>query len=176
MESREKAKIILASIIHTAGGSFNGKTRLYKAFYVAHLLHFRDHQGVLSDHAIIRMPRGPAIDSGDSLLRELRDEGILVLGQRPVGPYLEEVFVLAKPFESLPASEADSVRRAVEWIGDKPATELSEWTHEFSHTWADTPNGSPMNIYADLLSELEYAELKQRHQQAGGLVDAVFAS
>jgi hypothetical protein len=174
MGPRQKAKVILAAIVQTAGGSFNGKTRLYKAFYVAHLLHFRDHNGVLSDYPVIRMPRGPAVDSGDALLSELRDEGVLVLSQRPVGPYLEEVFTLSRPYSPLCPAESESVRRAVEWIAGKPATELSEWTHEFSNTWADTPNGHPMNIYADLLSESEYAELKERHQQAGGLVDAVF--
>ena len=31
-----------------------------------------------------------------------------------------------------------------------------------------------MNIYADLLSESDYAEMKRRHHQAGELVDAVF--
>jgi hypothetical protein len=174
MNSREKAKTILAGIIQTAGGSFNGKTRLYKAFYVAHLLHFRNHHGVLSDYPVIRMPRGPAVEKGDALLLELRDQGNLLLSQRPVGPYVEEVFTLIKPYAELAPADVDSVRRAVEWIGDKPATELSEWTHEFSNTWADTPNGTQMNIYADLLSELEYSELKRRHQQAGELVDAVF--
>jgi hypothetical protein len=175
MAPREKAKLILAAIVQTAGGSFNGKTRLYKAFYVAHLLHFRDHNGVLSDHPVVRMPRGPAVDCGDALLTELRDEGVLVLGQRPVGPYLEEVFTLSGSASPLNPAESESVRRAVEWIADKPATELSEWTHEFSNTWADTANGRPMNIYADLLSESEYSELKERHQKAGGLVDAIFA-
>ena len=52
---------------------------------------------------------------------------------------------------------------------------VSDWTHEFSNTWDDTANGQPMNIYADLLSESEYELMKQRHQKAKGLVDAVFA-
>lgn len=175
MNSREKTKAILAAIIQAAGGSFNGKTRLYKAFYVAHLLHFRDRQGVLSDHPIVRMPRGPAIDAGDLLLGELRSQGVLTVGQRPVGPYLEDVFTLNQPVDGLTQDELDSVRRAVEWIGDKPASELSEWTHEFSNTWEDTANGCQMNIYADLLSESEYAEMKRRHRNAGELVDAIFA-
>lgn len=174
MDQRSKAKSILVAIVQAAGGSFNGKTRLYKAFYVAHLMHFRDHQGVLSDYPIVRMPKGPAVDKGDALLSELRSEGILQVGTRPVGPYLEEVFTLARPVEKLGKAEADSIQRAVEWIGDKPASELSDWTHEFSNTWEETPNGSQMNIYADLLSESEYAEMKQRHQEARGLVDAVF--
>ena len=174
MNSRDKAKAILAAIIQEAGGSFNGKTRLYKAFYVAHLLYFREHQGVLSDHPIVRMPKGPAIDAGDALLAELRNEGLLQVGKRPVGPYQEDVFTLSIPGAKLSDTETDAVRRAVEWIGDKPATELSDWTHEFSNTWEETPNGHPMNIYADLLSESEYSEMKQRHKEAGGLVDAVF--
>ncbi len=176
MNAREKAKAILVAIIQAAGGSFNGKTRLYKAFYVAHLLHFRDHRGVLSDYPIIRMPRGPAVDEGDRLLAELRDEGLLLLSQRPVGPYLEDVFTAAsKEFKALEPAELDSVRRAVEWIADKPSTELSQWTHEFSNTWEDTPDGREMNIYADLLSESEYARMKKRHQGVENLVHAVFA-
>ena len=141
MNPRDKAKAILAKIIESAGGSFNGKTRLYKAFYVAHLLHFRDQQGVLSDYPIIRMPRGPAFDAGDVLLGELQADGFIRLGQRPVGPYLEDVFTLTRAAAPLSDVETESVRRAVEWIGDRPATELSEWTHEFSNTWGDTANG-----------------------------------
>ena len=175
MSQREKTKAIIAAIIQTAGGTFNGKTRLYKAFYVAHLLHFRDHQGVLSDYPIVRMPRGPAVDDGNALLRELKTQGVLNFGQRSAGPYVEEVFTLNTRLDGLTRDELDSVRRAVEWIADKTAAELSEWTHEFSNTWEDTLNGNQMNIYADLLSETEYSEMKQRHRAAGELVDAIFA-
>jgi uncharacterized phage-associated protein len=175
MLSPEKAKLILAAIIHAAGGSFNGKTRLYKAFYVAHLLHFRDQQGVLSDHPIVRMPRGPAVQKGEVLLSELRQAGIIAINKRPVGPYQEDVFTLVKPLEGLTLDEIESIRKAVAMIGDMSAAELSEWTHEFSNTWEETPDGHEMNIYADLLSELECAEMKKRHDEAGKVVDAVFA-
>ncbi len=62
MDSREKAKAILTAIVEQAGGAFGGKTRLYKSFYIAHLLHFRDHAGILSDFPIVRMRRGPAVE------------------------------------------------------------------------------------------------------------------
>src|SRR5947199_5120846 len=131
MSQCEKAKAILAAIIREAGGSFNGKTRLYKTFYVAHLLHFRDRDGVLSDHPIVRMPRGPAVDRGDALLAELRDSRFIHMTQPPVGPYQEDVFTLAKPLDGLSPAEIESVRRAGAMIGEESATELSERTHAF---------------------------------------------
>ena len=162
------------AIVREAGGSFNGKTRLYKAFYVAHLFHFRDNGAVLSDYPIIRMPRGPAVDSGDRLLAELCTEGVLRAGTRPNGPYTEEVFTVAGESGTLLPAEIQSIRRAVDWIGERSARELSEWTHEFSNTWVDTPDGCRMNIYADLLGETEYADMKRRHIQVGEMVHAVF--
>lgn len=175
MDTRDKAKAIIAAIIEQAGGRFHGKTRLYKAFYVAHLLHFRDREGVLSDYPIVRLPRGPALDAGDSLLGELAEHNILQLTQQPAGPFLEEVFTLLQPSGGLTTEEIDSIHRAVEWIGDKSATELSEWTHEYSNTWQETANGQEMNIYADLMTQHDYAEMKKRHETSGELVDAVFA-
>jgi hypothetical protein len=174
MNPREKAKAILAAIIEVAGGSFNGKTRLYKAFYFAHLMHFKVHDGVLSDYPIVRLPRGPAVDAGDLLLRELRDQGVLQLGQRPVGPYVEEVFTLRQKIGGLTIEELDSIRQAVAHIGDRAAVAVSDETHEFSNTWDDTDNGRQMNIYADLLTESEYDEMKQRHREIGEAVDAIF--
>ena len=75
MNPREKAKLLLCAIIQAAGGYFNGKTRLYKAFYFAHLFYFRDFKGVLSDHPVVRMPKGPAVDDGTSILAELQSGG-----------------------------------------------------------------------------------------------------
>ena len=176
MDPREKTKAILIAIVRAAGGSFNGKTRLYKAFYVAHLFHFRDQRGVLSDHPMVRMPRGPAVDSGDMLLAELCNAGFLRMSKRPNGPYTEEVFAAEKDYPvNLSTAESESVRRAVEWIGEWSARELSEWTHEFSNTWADTDDGHPMNIYADLLSESDYEQMKRLHNEVGSVVHVLLA-
>ena len=173
-EDIQKAKLLIVAILRESGGSFTGKTRLYKAFYVAHLYHYQKQTGVLSDYPVVRMPRGPAIDDGDNLLNSLVQEGLIHIGKRMNGPYVEEVYTLIGQASALADHEWASVRDAVQWIADKTATQLSEWTHEYSNTWEDTPNGRVMNIYADLLDEAEYQQMKQRHQQAKGIVDAVF--
>ena len=88
---------------------------------------------------------------------------------------LEDVFVLKTPVSGLTEREQKAIREAVDTVGDRNAAKsLSDWTHEFSNTWDETMDGQPMNIYADLMSESEYEMMKQRHQKAKGLVDAVF--
>lgn len=62
---------MIAEIIRQAGGKFTGKTRLYKAFYIAHLLYAEQEPGYLTVWPIVRMPYGPGIDCGDELIAEL---------------------------------------------------------------------------------------------------------
>jgi uncharacterized phage-associated protein len=175
MEAREKAKLILAAIVDSAGGSFAGKTRLYKAFYFAHLIHLRDHDRPLSDQSVVRMPQGPAVDQGTALLAEMSAAGMIRQTQRPNGPYVEEVFTLITIPPSLPPDERATIDRTVEWIGDRSARELSDLTHEHSNTWLETPNGVEMNLYADLLSRTEYDDLLQRQRDAEELFHGVLA-
>lgn len=86
-KDRLLAKKIIVEIIRQAGGKWIGKTKLYKAFYFAHLYYFESAPDYLSDWPIVRMPNGPGIDSGDELLRELAATGVLTRDFVPEGPY-----------------------------------------------------------------------------------------
>ena len=95
--SRGRAKAVLAAILLSAGGELAGKTRLYKAFYHAHLWYFQNHPGTLTDWPFFRGPHGPALDDGDSLLAEMVADGIIARSSRPAGGYDEQVFKLLTP-------------------------------------------------------------------------------
>ena len=49
-------------IRQSAGDRIEGKTRLFKAFYFAHLFYARSAVDYLTDWPIVRMPQGPGID------------------------------------------------------------------------------------------------------------------
>lgn len=172
---REKAKQIIRAIVEESGGALFGKLRLFKAFYAAHLFHWQRREGALSDYPIVHLPLGPAIDDAKWLLDDLVKDGIIHVGTRPNGPFIEQVFTLCGgETAELTAPERESIKEAVEWIGGKTATELSDITHENSRSWNETVNGQVMNIYLDLLNETEYEELKARQEQAKELTDAIF--
>jgi hypothetical protein len=63
--SRAKADAVIIELLRTAAGEWTGKTKLYKAFYFAHLYFANEHPGQLTDWPIARMPEGPGIHQGD---------------------------------------------------------------------------------------------------------------
>ena len=78
-DESKKAKQIIKEIIRQAGGRLDGKTRLYKAFYLAHLFYFERSPGLLSDWPIVKMPNGPGIDDGDILIDSMVAAGEIAL-------------------------------------------------------------------------------------------------
>ena len=156
------AKETICDLIAAAGGVLHGKVRLHKAFYFAHLFYFRDGEGLLTDHPIVRLPQGPFIDDGERLLDELRAEGVIVTGAAPVGPYQETVYKLV-PSRSVDASTARgrAILQAVELVANRSAVELSELTHEHSVSWQTTENGREMDIYLDLLPDETLADMRR---------------
>jgi uncharacterized phage-associated protein len=170
-----KAKYVIRALLIESNGEFSGKTRLFKAFYAAHLFHWQKRKGALTDYPIVHMPRGPAIDNADPLLGELKKEGVIEISSRKNGPYDERVYKLVDGrMPPLTEEERESIREAIIWISDKSATELSEITHENSRSWAATTDGQEMNIYLDLLSDDDYAEMMERKKELSGKLDAVF--
>jgi len=159
------AKTILFEIVRQDGGAFFGKTRLNKVFYAAHLFHWTNHTGVLSDYPIVRMPKGPAVDNLDMLLSSLESEGLIHIASRPNGPFREQVYTSITDVETLLSQEQiDSIKMAVAWAAGKRGVELSDIAHDFSRTWDETPNGGQMDIYLDLLSDEEYSEMDSRQR------------
>jgi len=166
---------VICQIVAAAGGRLEGKLRLYKAFYFAHLFYWQRGQGVLTQHPIVRMPLGPGIDQGATIIQALQEDGTLNVSTRPVGPYREHVYELVKPFEINPADPRyQAIEEAVEWVRNKSAVELSEETHVWSRSWRQAQDGDVLDIYADLLEDDELGQVKQNVGQAEALVHGAF--
>lgn len=172
---REQAKQLICEIIAAAGGKLVGKVRLHKAFYYAHLYYWQRGPGILTSYPLVRLPFGPAIDDGPGLIAELVREGKLRVGSQPNGPYKETVFELAQPFQIDPnGPRYQAIEEAVEQVKSKTAVELSEETHLYSRSWQEGQNGQELDIYADLLDDVEFQQLVQDGQRSRELVYGVF--
>ncbi len=83
----DRAKQVLVELIRAAGGEWTGLTKLYKAFYLAHLYYADSAPGYLTNWPIVRMPNGPGVESGDELLTELVLADIITRQNARIGPY-----------------------------------------------------------------------------------------
>lgn len=165
VSNHDPASRIILAIIQEAGGSYHGKTRLFKVFYSAHLYFWEDTATFLTDHPIVHMPNGPGIDDGDNILCALESTKKIRRGVQPVGPHREDVYTLcASDPIKLTHDETQAIRRAIEWVGEKSATQISKESHELSRTWrlADEAkqSGRPLHIYLDSMSEEEWDRLQ----------------
>jgi hypothetical protein len=158
----QEAKDAICDLIAAAGGVFYGKVRLHKAFYFAHLFYWRDGEGVLTSHPVVRLPQGPFIDDGERLISELRRDGMLTIGSVPVGPYQETVYKLATERSvETDTPRGRAIRQAVDLVVNRSAVELSDLTHEYSLSWQQTENGREMDIYIDLLDDEHLAQIRR---------------
>src|SRR5579872_6868508 len=89
-----KARDVILEILRNTDGEWNGKTKLFKAFYFAHLYYANERPGLLTDWPIARMPQGPGIDKGDALLAGLVRDGYLTVEHFHEGPYPENRYRL----------------------------------------------------------------------------------
>src|SRR5437773_12483994 len=90
---RQLARDIILEILRQAGGELP-KTLLFKAFWLAHLYHAKRTRGFLSAWPIVRMPYGPGIHQGDSLLVELLHAGQIESRHVEKGPFVVTRFPL----------------------------------------------------------------------------------
>ena len=172
---RSLAKEIILEILRQAGARFRGKARLYKTFYFAHLYHYKEGNGLLSDWPIVRMPQGPGIDEGTQLLHELKAEGRIGLHSEECGPYKEVQITLTSPEPStLGPAEILAVKQAVAYVAEKSASDLSNETHEYSRSWLKMPDGAPLNIYVDVLDDEEYENTASEIDRLNADLAAVF--
>ena len=173
---KDAAKRVICQILAASGGKLAGKTRLYKAFYFAHLYYWRDNTRFLTDYPIVRMPHGPGIENGDQLVNDLVSEGRIRVTRQPIGPYTEAVYELAQKFEVDPTDpQYLAVEEATQFVKDRTAAELTELTHEYSRSWQNIQSGDELDIYFDLLNDEEYERLKARSAEVRQLVKGVFA-
>jgi hypothetical protein len=160
-----RVKNVILEIVRGAGGEWVGKTKLFKAFYFAHLFYAEAAPGFLTNWPIVRMPHGPGIDSAEELIREMVLAGVLTADHVPLGPFNAARYrVTGKelPGEPLPEPARKAIGQAVEFVKNKTAQELSDLTHEFSRSWNSAHDGQVLNIYIDTIPEDEYEAREQR--------------
>jgi len=171
----ERAKRVLLEIVAAAGGRYRGKTKLHKAFWLAHLFHWQEEQGQLTNYPIVRLPNGPCMNDGDDLIAELVREGAIEVLEGQNGPFPEYTYVLSKPFQVDPENPAHrSALKAVNWLRGKSARQVSDLAHEFSRTWRKGSNGDELSIYLDLLSDDQYEAVKQRSAEVAEAMREAF--
>jgi len=161
LQDSSEAKRIILAIIQEDGGSFEGCTRLYKAFYGAHLIYWRETGKFLTTHPIVCMTNGPGIDRGSSILRELEAEKRILRSERMVGPYPVAVYRLGDGVTvELAPEERSAVEVAINWVRGKTAAEASDASHVVSRTWREAEEqkryGDELHIYLDALTDDNY--------------------
>ena len=173
--NRDLAKRIILEIVSQAGEGI-GRTKLFKAFWLAHLYYANKENGYLSDWPVIRMPNGPGIDEGHTLLRELVAAGLLRCPSRPEGPFQEITCILTETELPKDLSEAaiQAVQDAVAYVVPLSATRLTELSHEMSRSWQETENGRELNIYSDLVPDELFIEQREVAEKLDQAYDEMF--
>jgi Protein of unknown function (DUF4065) len=160
---RTDAKRVLVELIRKADGEVTGKTRLFKAFYFAHLIYFENNPGLLTNWPIARMPQGPGIHQSGELFDQLVKDGYLIIEQVHENVYPEYRYRLtekAGEIAPLPNDADLAIQRAADFVKDKTAVQLSELTHEYSRSWIEGKNGDILEIYVDVIPDDEYDRRK----------------
>jgi hypothetical protein len=158
---RMRTEAVILALIKESGGKIVGTTKLFKAFYFAHLYYARATGSFLTPWRIVRMPNGPGIDRWPNLSDDLKKKNQIASGTERVGPYLADVYQCKEIDIQLEPEAIAAIREAVALVDGETAKRLSELSHEFSRSWNMTENGHEMNIFDDLLTDKEYAERKE---------------
>ena len=169
---RTTAQDVILEILRAGDGEWTGKTKLFKAFYFAHLYYAEAQPGLLTHWPIARMPQGPGIHMSRELFAGLVQDGLMLVEPVHEGPYPEYRYRLtdkgrdaARPPEDVRAA----VREAVSFCLPRTAVELSQITHERSRSWIESRDGELLDIYIDIIPDDEYekrrAEMEQTDKQ-----------
>lgn len=162
--NKERAKRIIVEILRQAGPAGLGTTKVYKAFWLAHLYYAQAARGYLSDWPVIRMPQGPGIARGDRLLKQLLDAGHLAMTPVQKGPAVENCYALtavgdAAGQEALSPEANQAIQKAVEDVKSfGTASAISTWSHTESRSWQQAKNGDELDIYCDLIPLEDHEE------------------
>jgi hypothetical protein len=161
--NKAAAKRLILKILAISGGQLEAVSRLNKAFYAAHIIYWRDRQGVLTDYPVVKLPNGPGIDRFEELLEELESDGLIERVEGTKGPY-KQTSVILKAAVHVDPSEPDfeAIRRAVRWVKGHTTRELSDWTHDQPSYIGQPEMGHEQAIYLDALKEEEYERIRTR--------------
>lgn len=182
--ARTDAQHVVLELIRTAGGTWDGKVKLSKAFYFAHLYYAPAAPGILTAWPIVRTPQGPGMQNGAVLLNGLVKNGYLTVQTIREGPYPDYRYQLtakAAGESPLPDDARAAIQAAVDFVAPRTAAELSQLTNERSRSWREAKDGDVLDIYIDLIADDEYeagaeqlAELDQ--QLTAALLDRQIAA
>lgn len=174
----ERAKAVVLEIIRqSTGDEIVGKTKLFKAFYFAHLFYAKENARYLSEWPIVKMPNGPGIDRFRSIVEALESENAITVEPAKVGPYKSvryKAVARTEPAAALSAEAVEAIRKAVEFVSRKSGAQLSDITHEFSRTWNDANEGDELPIYLDLLSDDDYDKTIASAEKVKQEIEAVW--
>ncbi len=175
VDSRKQAQQIIVEIIRQSADPFEGKTRLYEAFYLSHLFYYLDSDSLLSDWPIVHMTHGPGIDEGEQLLAELSASGIIETKHGLKGPYPEERYQLLTGEPSpLNRDECDAIRKSVAFMSGMTGAELSTLLHDRSFSWNHGKPGDQLNIYLDLFTKEQRHRERLRNERLQKVISTVF--
>jgi tetrahydromethanopterin S-methyltransferase subunit G len=175
---RELAKRVIAEIVRQSpGDELAGKTKLFQTFYFAHLFYANDNSGYLTEWPIVKLPCGPGVDQFDDLMRDLVAAGVVETEPTRIGPYKATIYrATERDCQPLLSHEAiDAIRKAVEFVNDNTATELSQLTHDYSRSWNEADLGDELSVYKDILSDEEYELARARADRIESELDAAWS-
>lgn len=180
MKPRDEAKQLILQIVASAGPrGLRGRTRLYKALYLAHLYYFAEAGLPLTRWNLVNMPQGPGIDRGSELVQELRAAQLLKTEPASDGPYKTTVYHLGPKAERRKLvldlrKRTRSIERAVAYVRARSAATLSEEVHEHSHSWQNTSPGEILDIVLDTMTDEEIAEWSETREKSSRALDSVW--
>jgi hypothetical protein len=156
--ARTNAQRVVLELIDAAGGTWDGKAKLFKAFYFAHLYYARQEPGILTDWPIVRTPQGPAIHQSSPLLQGLVKNGYLTFEAIQEGPYPDSRYRRTSKAvaEALPEQARAAIKAAADFVLPRTASELSQLTRERSRSWLEAKDGDLLDIYIDLIPDDAY--------------------
>ena len=171
--ARTTARDVLLELLRISDGQWTGKTKLFKAFYFAHLYYANSRPGLLTAWPIARTPEGPGIDKSSSLFAELTQDGYLTIEVIHEGPYPEYRYRLAdKGYGAArpPEDAQASIKEAAMFCLSKTAAELSQIIHDRSRSWREGKDGDLLDIYIDTIPADEYEDRRVKMNQLDDLL------
>lgn len=162
-ELRTKAKAVIAEIVRASGGLLVSKTRLFKAFWRAHVEYAKSHAAGLTRWPVVRMPMGPGIDNFDTLLGEMLSDGLLHCEEVAVGQHLSmSLRLVGEPAVRLTVDEQHAVDVGADFVRNLSAAQCSEASHVMSLSWRRAKDGERLNLSLDTMDEAELDSLDSR--------------
>lgn len=171
-------RVVYEIIRQSPGDAFDGKTRLFKAFYFAHLYYAKQESRLLSSWPIVRMPNGPGIGNFQALLKDLLASNLIRTEVIEEGPYSTTRYSVTDvdpSWEPLSAGELQAIRDSARYVSDKNAAHLSAITHDMSRAWINNNDGDEINVFDDIVEEEVYQDERARAQSLEEAFEKVWA-